>query len=259
ITPSNTWFDEYYQRYLGTNTILLKSYLPHGFVEKESLTIMDPARYFMDTFMKYLTNGGIKVTGIATTDNQFRDWNSAAYTRLGVHVSPTLSELISHMNKKSDNFYAEVLLKTAAAEHYGVQGTTELGVMLAKDFLESLNVDVSNIEINDGSGLSSSNLISPNNLTTLLVGMMHHPYFDFFKNSLPVGGVDGTLEYCFNNNELTGQVFAKTGYISGARGLSGYLITHSNQTIVFSIFTNHYARSTSYIDYLHELILKYIY
>lgn len=259
ITPSNTWFDGSYQRYLGTNTILLKSYMPQGIVKRESLTIMDPARYFMDTFMKYLENGGIEVTGGIITDNRFHNWSGDAYTTLGVHISPPLSDLIWHMNKESDNFYAEMLLKTAAAEHYGVQGTTELGVTLAKEFLESLGADVSDIEMHDGSGLSASDLISPIDLSTVLVGMIAHPYFEAYINSLPVGGVDGSLEYRFNNSALTGRVFAKTGYISGARALSGYLRTHSNQTVVFSIFTNHYAISTSYVDYLHELILEHIY
>src|SRR5699024_5350916 len=138
VTPSNTWFDIHYQRYLGTNTYLLKGYTPKGHVTGEALTIMDPARYFMDTFMKYLENGGIEVTGGIVVDNRFHDWNSAAYTKLGVHVSHPLSDLIRHMNKESDNFYAEMLLKVAAAEHYGVQGTTELGIKLAKDFIESM-------------------------------------------------------------------------------------------------------------------------
>ncbi len=259
ITPSNTYYDESYHRYLGTNTILLKSYLPKGHVEKEALTIADPARYFMDTFKKYLESGGIEVTGGIIIDDRYRDWQSGAYNVLDVHISNPLSDLLQHMNKESDNFYAEMLLKTAAAEHYGVQGTTELGVTLAKNFLESLGADVSDIEMHDGSGLSASNLISPVDISTLLVGMADHPYFETYKQSLPAGGIDGSLEYRFNNSELTGRVFAKTGYISGARALSGYLATHNNQTVVFSIFTNHYAVSTSYIDYLHELILEQIY
>lgn len=259
ITPANTLYDEYYHRFLGTNTILLKSYLPKGFVEKEALTIMDPARYFMDTFKKYLENGGIEVTGGIRIDSRRHNWTSERYKALGVHVSKPLSDLLRHMNKESDNFYAEMLLKTAAAEHFGVQGTTELGTKLAKSFIESLGADASDIEMHDGSGLSASNLISPVDISTLLVGMMDHPYFETYKSSLPIGGIDGSLEYRFNNSPLRGHVYAKTGYISGARALSGYLTTRSNQTVVFSIFTNHYETSTSYIDYLHELILEQIY
>ncbi len=259
VTPSNTMYDEYYHRFLGTNTILLKSYLPKGFVEKEALTIMNPARYFMDTFKKYLENGGIEVTGGIRIDNRRHNWSSDKYDILGIHTSHPLSDLLKHMNKESDNFYAEMLLKTAAAEHFGVQGTTELGVLLAKDFIESLGADASDIEMHDGSGLSASNLISPVDISTLLVGMMDPPYFETYKKSLPVGGVDGSLEYRFHNSPLTGRVYAKTGYISGARALSGYIKTSSNRTVVFSIFTNHYATSTSYIDYLHELILEQIY
>lgn len=259
ITPSSTYFDEYYHRYMGTNTILIKSYVPQGLVEKEALTVMNPARYFMDTFKKYLEHGGIEVTGGIEIDNRYYDWESDRYKMLGVHISHPLSDLMKHMNKESDNFYAEMLLKTVAAEYYGVQGTTELGVKLVKDFLESLGAEVEDMEMHDGSGLSSSNLITPAAMTTLLVGMMDHPYYKAYKNSLSVGGIDGTLEYRFNSGALTGHVFAKTGYISGARALSGYLTTSSNQTVVFSIFTNHYTISTGYIDYLVKLILKQVY
>lgn len=259
ITPSNTWFDVHYRRYLGTNTILLSGYVPKGHSDRESLTVMNPARYFMDTYRKYLSNGGIDVTGRIIIDNRFHDWDSKTYKKLGVHVSPPLGDLIKHMNKESDNFYAEMFLKVAAAEHYGVQGTTELGIELAKNFLESLGADVSDIEMHDGSGLSASTLISPDAMSTLLLGVMDQPYFETYKESLPVGGVDGSLEYRFNNGELTGLVHAKTGYISSTRALSGYLTTQSNQTVVFSIFTNHYEQSTSYIDYVDKLILKYIY
>ncbi len=259
ITPSDTYYDEFYQRFLGTNTILLRSYLPYGYVEKEELTILNPSMYFIDTFQKYLMQGGIEVTGALVVDNRQNNWNSDLYNVLDMHESHSLKDLLKRLNKESDNFYAEMLLKTAAAEHYDIQGTTELGIRLAKDFVESFGADASDIVMNDGSGLSANSLISPNILTALLLGMMDHEEFEVYKNSLPVAGVDGSLEYRFKNTPLIGQISAKTGYISSVRGLSGYLTTNRNQTVAFSIFTNHYTTSTSYVDYLHELILEQIY
>lgn len=259
ITPPNSAYDEYYHRIMGTNIILLKSRLPKGYIEKEALSVANPPLYFLDTFKKYLENGDIQVNGHIMVDSKQRDWSSPYYKVLGMHESHPLKKLLKQMNKESDNFYAEMLLKTAAAEHYGVQGTTKLGNFLMKDFARSLGIDISNISISDGSGLSASTLITTSDLSALLVAMLDHSQFEVYKASLPIAGVDGSLEYRFTGTPLVGRVSAKTGYVSGVRALSGYLQTESNKTLIFSIITNNYTISTSTIDSRHEAIVETLY
>lgn len=259
ITPKNAEFDEFYQRLLGTNTIILRSNLPQGYVEKEALSIQNPPLYFADTFKKYLQGGGIQVDGSILLDSQPHYWNNGRYEKIASHRSFPVKDLLKQLNKKSDNFYAEMLLKAAAAERYNTQGTTDLGVALVKEFARSRGLNTSNMVISDASGLSATTLISTRDLSTLLVSMQHHPAFDAFKNSLSIAGVDGSLEHRFRRDVLSNRIIAKTGYVSGVRALSGYLKTKSNKTLIFSIVTNHYTASTSYVDYVHESLLKQLY
>jgi len=259
ITPPNAEYDEYYQRLLGTNTVLLQSTLPQGYVEKEALSVMDPPRFFLDTFKKYLQNGGIAVEGPNLVDSQPHRWTAARYQQFVVHESPPLRDLLKQLNKESDNFYAEMVLKTAAAERYNTQGTTQLGVALVKEFARSLQLDTSNISLSDGSGMSATTLITTRDLSKLLSAMQQHREFKSFKNSLAVSGRDGSLKNRFKRSSLIGRVQAKTGYVSGVRTLSGYLQTKSNETLIFSIATNHYTANTSYIDSLHERMLEELY
>jgi D-alanyl-D-alanine carboxypeptidase/D-alanyl-D-alanine-endopeptidase (penicillin-binding protein 4) len=259
ITPPNAYYQEHYHRIMGTNTIILRNSLPQGYVERESLSVSKPALYFLNTLKKYLQQGGIHVTGHLIVNNNRHEWNPSTYKLLGVHYSPPLRKLIRHLNKESDNFYAEMLLKTAAAEHFNTQGTTDLGVSLSKKFAWSVGINTSNMLIKDGSGMSTYDLISTSALSQLLTAMRKEPHFKIYKNSLPIAAIDGTLEYRFNHTPLAGRIIAKTGSVSGVRVLSGYLKTRSNKTLIFSINTNDYITDTSYIDSVDKSILMFLY
>lgn len=241
---------------LGTNTIILQGSIPKGSVFQHSLAISNPPLYFLTALKHYLQNGGIKITGQIIVDDQPRDWDDASYKTLAVHISPPLYKLVRHMNKESDNFYAEMLLKTIAAEHFDTQGTTELGISLEKKFATSLGIDISAMSLSDGSGMSTYDLITTDALSKILVAMRNN---SAFRNSLPIGGVDGTLEYRFWNTPLVGNVFAKTGFVTGVRSLSGYLKTKTNNTIIFSIITNNYSVPTRYVDSAEKSILMALY
>lgn len=259
ITPPFTEYDEFYRRRPGTNTILLRSTLPKGYVEKESLSIKNAPLFFLDTFKKYLEDGNIDVGGRLIVDSQPQDWHQDRYNVLAEHVSVPLDSLMNQLNKESDNFYTEMLLKTAAAEHFNAAGGTELGISLVKDFAESMNMDTTKIEMDDGSGMAPSTFLKIEDLSHLLVEMQNHPYFDVYKKSLPVAGKDGGLKNRFSNSPLKGKVQGKTGYLSGVRTLSGYMEASSGQPLIFSIAANNYSDKTSNVDNVQEKILQKIY
>lgn len=258
ITPPETEYDEFYRRVLGTNRIILRSKLPQRYIEKESLSVLNASRYFMDTFLKYLEDGGISVSGRLIIDHQRHDWSDKRYEVLAVHESVPVRKLLQQINKESDNFYTEMLLKTAAAEHFEAPGSTELGIKLIQNFADSIGLNIDKMELRDGSGLAGATLISVDNLSKLLVKMRHHPQFGVYKNSLPISGVDGSLEYRFPSSML-GKVYGKTGYISGVRSLSGYMESSSGKPLIFSVVTNNYTVRTSYIDVIQEEIIRKIY
>ncbi|NGP86773.1 D-alanyl-D-alanine carboxypeptidase/D-alanyl-D-alanine endopeptidase [Fodinibius halophilus] len=259
ITPRGTEYDEYYRRLLGTNTILLRSKLPKGYIEKESLSILNAPRFFLDTFKKYLEYGDVSVNGRIIVDPQEVNWNSKRYKLLTQHESKPLKKLLTRVNKKSDNFYTEMLLKTVAAEHYNARGNTELGLSLVEDFAVAMKMDTTKLEMNDGSGMAANTLVSVDDLSQMLIKMQEHPHFNIYKKSLSIAGVDGSLKNRFVNTPLEGKLFGKTGYVSGVRSISGYMNAKSGQTLAFSVVTNNYTDKTSYIDYVQDKLIKQLY
>jgi D-alanyl-D-alanine carboxypeptidase/D-alanyl-D-alanine-endopeptidase (penicillin-binding protein 4) len=91
--------------------------------------------------------------------------------------------------------------------------------------------------IADGSGLSRENRLSANALTRVLSHLSAGPNWDFYRRSLAVGGLDGTIEKHFWENKYRGRVLAKSGYIQAVRALSGVVHTDSGDYI-FSILAN---------------------
>src|SRR5699024_12064079 len=86
-------------------------------------------------------------------EKQPRNGNSGQYQVLTKHRSVPLAELLEEVNSESNNFYAEMLLKTAAAEHFHPAGSTELGLRLMEDFAKKMGMETSDLKISDGSGL----------------------------------------------------------------------------------------------------------
>lgn len=178
---------------------------------------------------------------------------------IGAVESPELQEMITWLNKESDNFYAEMLLKTLSAETQAGPGSTGDGIKKAREILGSMGLDTTYVVMRDGSGLAGGNFLTSSVLTDLLLNMHQNPNSDVFKGSLPIMGEDGTLHYRMKSSPLRGQVHAKTGYVGGARSLSGYLTTELGNTLMFSMSANNFVSKVSAIDAVHEKILTYIY
>jgi D-alanyl-D-alanine carboxypeptidase/D-alanyl-D-alanine-endopeptidase (penicillin-binding protein 4) len=96
----------------------------------------------------------------------------------------------------------------------------------------------------DGSGLSSSDLVTPRAFVQLLRRMRDHPRARPFLEALPVGGRSGTLRYRFRDGALQGRVRAKTGSINRVNTLAGYLDLDDGGAWTFAIQLNHHTGST---------------
>ncbi|MDJ0626406.1 MAG: D-alanyl-D-alanine carboxypeptidase/D-alanyl-D-alanine-endopeptidase [Candidatus Caenarcaniphilales bacterium] len=258
ITNKSFGFDESYQRELGSNTYVLRSNLPRGFVEGESLSVNDPTEFFADTFKKYIESQNILVSGNWLTDHNLKSFNEK-YTLLASHKSKPVSELLKRVNKKSDNFYTEQLFKTASAKRYQAQGSTELGIAMVKDLFGKLNVDSDELHLMDGSGLSPNNLISTSQMTEMLIQMKNHKHFDAYEDSLSVAGIDGSLNGRFSRSIIKNKFKGKSGYIEGTRAISGYLTTSKGKKLAVSIITNHFIGKPYTVDRIHKGILETIY
>jgi len=224
---------------------------------KVSLTIYNPTLYTATVLFETLNSAGIKLTGRPFDISGYRSisrvppynlmWTIASYT------SPPLSEIVKVVNKRSQNFYAEQIFRTLGKEKYGI-GTFENARKVEMSFLYSIGVDTTKIEINDGSGLSSWDLVTPHAIVKILETMRKSPVWESFYSSLPVAGVDGTLEFRMKGTRAQGNVRGKTGFIENVRSLSGYLTTLDGDPIAFSIFVNHYTVPTSAVNALQDMI-----
>lgn len=217
-------------------------------------TINNPTQYFVVTLKAILEQKGITVSGFASDLDEITNVADYAHTKLlFVHHSVFLKDIIKVLNKNSQNFYAEQLLKTIGFEKRGF-GSASRGIEAVKVMLNDIGINTDNMEIVDGSGLSRLNLISPSQISVLLNYMYKSDVFTYYYNSLPVGGVDGTLANRMRKTRAQNNVRAKTGYINGVRSISGYIFTGDKEPVVFTIIANNFTVPVVLADNLQDLV-----
>lgn len=116
----------------------------------------------------------------------------------------------------------------------------EIGVESLKDFLAQAGIKEGEVLLEEGSGLSRRDVITPNATIALLVFMSRHRLFEAYRNALPVAGVDGTLERRMKGTPAAGNVRAKTGSLRYVFTMSGYVTSASGERLAFSIMLNNY-------------------
>ncbi len=224
----------------GTDRVSLRGQLPiNGEGKSQYFLVQDPALYTARLFRERLVKGGIRVTGVARARHSGDDVPRRSAHVLHVHESLPLLEVIGYTNKKSQNLYAEILLRTMGAEIKGV-GSDEAGLEVIYEFLAEAGIDRSMADLYDGSGLSRRNLITPRAETLLLRHMASKPYFGLFLDSLSVSGLDGTLRGRMIQAPAFQRVFAKTGTLQNVTTLGGYVRTESGRMLAFSILINNH-------------------
>jgi D-alanyl-D-alanine carboxypeptidase/D-alanyl-D-alanine-endopeptidase (penicillin-binding protein 4) len=149
-----------------------------------------------------------------------------------IHEEPSIDMhgLLSLANTESHNFTAEVLLRSAA-------GTWDLAeaTRLETLWLSRQGLPMDGVRIFDGSGLDRSNRLTSRFLAALLLRMNQHPYARNYVSSLSVAGRRGTLRNLFKGTSLDGNLFAKTGTLTGVRAISGMVQTSDGPRFVSAI------------------------
>ena len=163
---------------------------------------------------------------------------------IGRTFSAPLSDIIAETNRKSNNLYAETLMKTLGKEYCG-SGCYDSSYVAVRGLLEETGVTGHKTIIRDGSGLSRENLLSADFLCDLLMKMTLSPSFEDFFNSLPRPGGIGTLEYEMQSVpfSIKDRIRMKSGSMGGVRCLSGYIIPETGareDMIIFSLLVNGY-------------------
>lgn len=156
---------------------------------------------------------------------------------LAEHMSPPLLQSIQLTNKISQNLHAEMFLREVGRTEFGT-GSTAAGLYVERNFLHSIGITDGDVVLADGCGLSPEDLVTPRAVAALLLYDKSQPWGADFILTLPIAGVDGTLEHRFNSGAATGLIHAKTGSIANVRAISGYATSARGESLVFSIFAN---------------------
>ena len=157
-----------------------------------------------------------------------------------IHSQPTDSLLKITMHR-SDNFFAEQTLLMVSNERLGLMSDAKIIDTLLKTDYKAMPQKPKWV---DGSGLSRYNLISPQDFVFVLEKMKNEFAWNRITTILPTGD-DGTLGGLYKN--YAGKIYAKTGTVSNNLALSGYIITHQNKQLIFSVIVNNHQASASAI------------
>jgi D-alanyl-D-alanine carboxypeptidase/D-alanyl-D-alanine-endopeptidase (penicillin-binding protein 4) len=160
-------------------------------------------------------------------------------TVLATNDSAPLIQDLKVINKVSQNLHAELALRLLGKEK-GSSGSIEAGLEVMRGLLLQADIRPTEYALFDGSGLSRQNLVTPHAVTKLLTYAASQSWADSFLDTLPVGGVDGTLAERFKEPQMLGRVRAKTGSLGHVNALSGYITGPKNEHIAFSIFVNNH-------------------
>lgn len=143
---------------------------------------------------------------------------------------------IATINKVSQNVHAELMLRRVG--RLSGTGSIASGQAAITAFAEVAGVSAQRFILADGSGMSTYNRLSPDTTVALLRFAAQQEWGARWRETLPIGGVDGTLARRFVGTPLEGRIFAKTGSLNASRALSGYLLGASGEMLVFSAFAN---------------------
>ncbi|HLG07338.1 MAG TPA: D-alanyl-D-alanine carboxypeptidase/D-alanyl-D-alanine-endopeptidase [Gaiellaceae bacterium] len=181
------------------------------------------------TFTAALERHGVAVTGKPGTGRAPADGFA-----LALDLSEPLVAIVRRMNRQSDNFVAEMLLKELGAS-VARRGSTTAGAEVVRAALADAGVPVAGVRIADGSGLSGHDRVTARALVAILrVGASDPGIRDAFVTSLSVAGISGTLRDRLDRRPTRGRVIAKTGTTNAASALAGFI----RRRYVFAVIQN---------------------
>jgi D-alanyl-D-alanine carboxypeptidase/D-alanyl-D-alanine-endopeptidase (penicillin-binding protein 4) len=157
------------------------------------------------------------------------------------HESEPLSTLLYALGKNSDNFYAEMIFKSLAAEGKQRPGKSQEAADIVTKWIDSHDLGDQGVVIKNGSGLFDSNRVTASSVAKLLRWAWQEPTVrNEYVAQLAVGGVDGTLHKRFRDTRAHRAVRAKTGTLDDAIALSGYVLApRGRSTVAYAILFNH--------------------
>jgi D-alanyl-D-alanine carboxypeptidase/D-alanyl-D-alanine-endopeptidase (penicillin-binding protein 4) len=213
--------------------------------------LLSPPSYAFGTFVQLWRESGGAFEG---------KWRVAAAppsaTPFASFDSLTLAEVVRLTNKFSNNLMARHLLLTLGAERFGAPATLDKGTRALTAWAEERGLPLSDMEIDNGSGLSRSTRISVLDLAAVLRAAYHSRYAPEFLVSLPLAGIDGTLRSRLQSS-APGSARLKTGHLDGVSGIAGYVTGASGRVYVVVSLVNDARADTAVGDGVHAALVSW--
>lgn len=210
---------------------------------------------FMDRFLSKLRDAGIEYEEMYATSKTCPVNAFTVCTRFH-----TMDQVLHKMMKESDNLYAESMYYQIAASTGNRPASAKSARNVERQLIRKIGLDPSKYKLADGSGLSLYNYLSAELEVQLLrYAFNNENIIAHLKQSLPIGGVDGTLKKRMKNSFTHGNVKAKTGTLTGIISLAGYCKAANGHDLCFSIINNgimHGSNARNFADKVCTLLCQ---
>lgn len=211
----------------------------------------DPAAAAGDILANELRNMGVRIDGMVTAGITPSNASEMAMT------AHNLTDVLTYMNKVSNNHSAITLFKVIGAKVKSPPGSLDKGTEAVMSFLTSIGIDRYSFEVLEGSGLTRYNFVTSNMFIRLLKYMYdNEQMFDHFYSSLAIAGVDGTLRDRMIGTEAEKNVHAKTGTLNSVSTLSGYAVSRDNELLIFYIAMNGFGGGNGHVKNIQDAICE---
>jgi D-alanyl-D-alanine carboxypeptidase/D-alanyl-D-alanine-endopeptidase (penicillin-binding protein 4) len=237
-----------------TSAIVLSGWIEPGAVDTIAVAYPDQRAAYLAALGEALAQRGITVERqVVPTTSCASVAGTAGVDTLFVVQSPPLRDVLRAMAKPSQNQIAEILLRTVGLERAGA-GRADSGAAVVRRQLLAWGAAPDGFVIRDGSGLSRYDYLSPETLVHVLAAIARDTAFATFYDALPIAGVDGTIANRMRGTPAEGNIHAKTGSISNARSLSGYVTTADGRRLIFSLLCNNWTVPARDVLHVQDVI-----
>lgn len=209
--------------------------------------IPDPALYLAELFARHLSESGIKAEGTPSCYRILKEtgeWKQTEKYVITTTYSPPLKDIVRIVNERSHNLFADAILKTLGLRYEPDKGeilsSFMRGVKVVQAHWQAKGLDISSLQIYDGSGLASTDKVSAGFIGEVLTYMAtQSPSSQAFMQSFPLAGSEGSVRNFLRGTSLQGNARLKSGGMSRVRSYAGY-ITKDGKQYAVAVFVNNY-------------------
>lgn len=215
-----------------TDRVLVQGSIPFNFPEQVSyFNVNNPDIYAGYALKHYLEMLGVKIDG-----KILKGKTPEGLRKIAVIESVPLSEIVTLMNKFSNNFIADTLVKTMGVQFKGAPGSMDKGLEVMREEATKLGINSDGFKLVSGSGLTRDNLLSSHHFVEIIKkSFLTFEVLPELLTSLPIAGLDGTLRSRLKDTSAYGSLRAKTGTINGVASLAGVVQSKGGELLAFSL------------------------